>query len=328
MSIFENILVKTGNAIMKLRRALIILIVLALVAVIVYFVYKARERFRGPSFSAIIDTDTGNGLSDIFAISRVLSDPGLKVLGLTSVQWNQNPQGISETVYFSNALNDSLLTRFRKENIPHFPGGESMIGYGSDLVLTPSEASEFIAKKANEASVAEKLNIITFGPLTNLATAILTDSSIVPKIRVYSLAMRFDPVTKVWNKNELNSRNDLDALDLVLNTKNLEIHFMPVSVSNGLSIGEDEIIDNLKDKNDPWKFIFNRYLDKFSGENEYRIPEAALIEALKGSNYAKEELVNTPPENIKRQIYVYTSVNKEFMKINFWKVINKSMSGK
>jgi purine nucleosidase len=327
MSIIENILVKTGNAIMKLRRAIIIVIVLALVAAIVYLVVKARERFRGPSFSAIIDADTGNGLSDIFAISRALADPGFEIIGLTSAQWNQNPQGISETVYFSQALNDSLLIHFKKENIPHFSGGETLIGYGSDIVMAPSEASEFIVKKANEADSERKLNIITFGSLTNVATAILSDSSIVPKLRIYSLAMRFDPATKVWNKNEINARNDLDALDLVLNTKNLEIHFMPVSISKDLSIGEDEINDNLKDKGEPWDFIFNRYLDKFSGENEYKIPEAALIEAIKGSNYAKEELVSTPPENTKRQIYVYTSVNKEFMKISFWKVISKSMSG-
>jgi hypothetical protein len=327
MSIFENILVKTGNAITKLRRAIIIIIVLALVGTIAYFVLKNSNRLKGPSFSAIIDADTGNGLSDIFAISRALADPGFKLIGLTSAQWNQNPQGIGETVYFSQALNDSLLIHFKKESIPHLTGGESMIGFGSDIVLRPSEASEFIVKKAKEASVADKLNIITLGPLTNLATAILSDSSIVPKIRVYSLAMRYDPATKVWNKNELNARNDLDALDLVLNTKNLEIHFMPVSIPKDIIISEDEINDNLKDKGEPWDFIFSRYQDKFSGESEYRIPEAALIEALKGSNYAKEELVNVPPENGKRQVYVYTSVNKEFMKISFWKIINKSMLG-
>jgi inosine-uridine nucleoside N-ribohydrolase len=327
MSIFENILVKTGNAIMKLRRALIIIIVMALVSAIVYFVLKNRQGFRKPSFSVIIDSDTGNGISDIFAISRALADQGFKLIGLTSAQWNQNPLGISETVYFSQALNDSLLIHFNKESIPHFSGGETMIGYGSDLLVTPSEASEFIVKKANEASLSDKLNIITFGSLTNLATAILTDSSIIPKLRVYSLAMRYNPATKVWDKNELNARNDIDALDLILNTKNLEIHIMPVSTSREFFIGEEEIIENLKDKGEPWDFIFNRYLDKFAGENEYMIPEAALIEAMKGSNYAKEELVNSPPENTKRQIYVYTSVNKEFMKIDFWKVIKKSMSG-
>jgi purine nucleosidase len=328
MSIVENILVKTGNAIMKLRRALIILIVLALVSAIVYFVYNARERYRGPSFSAIIDSDTGNGISGIFAISRALSDPGFKIIGLTSAQWNQNPLGISETVYFSHSLNDSLLMHFNKGSIPHPSGGEAMIGFGDDIAVAPSEASEFIVKNAGTATAENKLNVIAIGSLTNLATAILSDSSIIPKLRVYSLAMRFDPVTKVWNKNELNARNDPDALDLVLNARNLEIHFMPVSTSKDLFIGEDEIIDNLKGKGEPWDFIFSRYLDKFSGEDQYKIPEVALIEAIKGSNYAKEELVSTPPENVKRQIYVYTSVNKEFMKIDFWKVINKSIQGK
>lgn len=201
-----------------------------------------------------------------------------------------------------------------------------MLSYGNEEKIIPSEASEFIVRKAHEASKEKKLNIITLGAMTNLATAILTDSTIVPKLRVYSLAMQYDKATKVWNKNELNIRSDLDAFDLVLNTDNLEIHIMPVSTSKELILDKDEIVDQMKNRGEPWDFLAGRALEKFPERREVVISDVALIEAILKPDYAKEEQTNTPPENKSRKVFVYTSINKEFMKIDFWKAVKRYIS--
>ena len=304
----------------------IILLLFSIIGSVIYVVVILMERSRKPVFTAIIDADTGNGVSDILAISRALADPKFKVIGLTSSQWNQNPEETEKTVDLSQTLNDTLLKLFKREDIPHPRGGEKMLSLESDAVIKPSDASEFIVKKANEASEERKLNIITLGAMTNLATAILSDSTIIPKLRIYSSAMQYDPVTKVWNKNEFNIRNDLDALDLILNSDKLEIHIMPVSGINKLILDEEEYRDNLKDKGDAWDFIFDLWQEKYPMRKELKISDVALIEAVLNPDYAKEEKINTPPENKSRQIFVYTSVNKEFMKIDFWKTINEYKS--
>jgi purine nucleosidase len=321
MSFFSNVL-------WKIKKVIIFLLALVAVAGIIYLVVIFRERSKLGKFSAIIDADTGNGITDLLAISRAVADPEFRVIGLTSAQWNQNPESIIETVYLSQNLNDTLLKLFRREDIPHHTGGEKMLNNLAEPMAVPSEASEFIVRKANEASGDKKLNIITLGSLTNVATAILTDSTIIPRIRIYSLAMQYDPETKVWNKNEFNVRNDLDALDMILNTEKLEIHIMPRSVSRELILGLEEAADHMNNNGEPWDFIADRWVEMFPDRNRFIISDVALIEAFVRPDYIKEEQTNTPPENTSRKIFVYTSINKEFMKIDFWKTIKKYISDK
>ena len=326
MNLLNKILWKIREVTGRIRRMVIILLISLLVASVIYVVKIIRERSKITIFSAMIDADTGNGVSDLLAISRALADPRFEVIGLTSAQWNQYPEASGKTVLVSQNLNDTLLRLFKRKDIPHPMGGEKMIGYASVPVFIPSEASRYIVQKAHEATNDKKLNIITLGAMTNLATAILSDSAIVSKIRIYSLAMYFDPVKKVWNKNEFNVRNDLDALDLVLNTDKLEMHIMPLSVSKALVLDEDETLDRLKNKGAPWDFIAVHWPWISVESKDINIAEVALIEAILNPDFAKEEQTNTPPENRSRQVFVYTSVNKEFMKIDFWKAIKKYFS--
>jgi inosine-uridine nucleoside N-ribohydrolase len=311
----------------KIRRVIIIVLIFSLAAGVVYVVVILMEKSRVPVFSAIIDVDTGKDISGILAISRALVDPKLKVTGLTSVQWNQSPEAMGKTVYYSQSLNDTLLRLFNKVDIPHPAGAERMLGYETGSAARPSEASEFIVEKANETPVGKKLNIIMLGAMTNLANAILSDSAIIPKIRVYCLAMHYDPAKKVWNKNEFNARNDLDALDLVLNTDQLEMHIMPVPRSEELVFRRDEVVNQLRNRGEPWSFIADQWLRKFHEIREANASEVALIEAILNPGYAKEEPEDTPPENKNRQVSVYTSVNTEFMKIDFWRAVDKYVSG-
>jgi hypothetical protein len=40
----------------------------------------------------------------------------------------------------------------------------------------------------------------------------------------------YEPSRRVWNKNEWNTKNDLDAMDILLDTKGLELHVMPATI--------------------------------------------------------------------------------------------------
>jgi purine nucleosidase len=293
-------------------------------AIYTYRVYKKKT--RKIEFSAIIDTDSGNGVSDLFVIARALADPKVEVLGITSAQWNQNPETTGSTVSLSQKTNDTILSLFGLGNIPHFRGAEKMIYNWDGLSYEYSEAAQFIVEKANEASESKKLNIITLGALTNVASAILIDSTIIPKIRLYSSVMQFNTENSVWNKNEFNARNDLDALDLVLNSKKLEMHIMPVSVSNGFELDARETTNTMRNKGGQWDFLISNWQEKsqiITGPPDWNL---ALIEAILKPDDIKETQTTTPPENLSRQIYVYTWINKEFMKIDFHGIINNYIS--
>ncbi len=102
-----------------IKRAIIILLVIAVVSSIIYTVNKYGSKSKKIKYSAIIDTDSGNSIDDLFAVARVLADPQFEVIGLTSAQWNFNPHNIQETVAISQKNNTNLLKYFGKENIPH-----------------------------------------------------------------------------------------------------------------------------------------------------------------------------------------------------------------
>jgi purine nucleosidase len=309
-----------------IKKIAIYFLIISTLGSIIYTYSRYRAKVKKIEFSAIIDADSGIGVSDLFVITRALADPVIEVVGLTSVQWNQNPMITGGTVGISQEINDTLLKLFGMENIPHPRGAEKMIDNWDIPIYEYSEAAAFIVKKANEASEKKKLNIITLGALTNLAAAILIDSTIVPKIRVYSSVMLYNTETKVWNKNEFNARNDLDALDLVLNTRKLEIHIMPVSLSKTFELDASETSDIMRNKGGQWDFIINNWQEKSlinTGPLNWNV---AVIEAILKPDDVKEMQTTTPPENLSRQVYVYTWINKEFMKIDFHEIIKKYIS--
>jgi len=310
----------------KIRRAVILLLIFTLIASVVYVILVLRSRSQETKFSAIIDSDSGNSVTDLFAISRALAEPRFKVIGLTSTQWNQHPRAIENSVGLSQVLNDGLLKAFKKEDIPHPMGENKMISYQNESDASRSAAAEFIVKEAQKASKTNKLNIVTLGAMTNLAAALVLDSTIASKLRIYANALYYDPDSKVWNKNEFNVRNDLDALDLILNTDKLEMHIMPASISKELVFGEDETVDLMKHKGVPWDFLIDRWQEKSKGGKELIVSDVALIEAILKPDFVKEEQTNTPPENRNRRVYVYTLIKKEFMKIDYWKAIKKYIS--
>jgi purine nucleosidase len=319
MSFFSNIK-------LYIKRIAIWFLVLSLISSLIYTYSIYRSKHKKIEFSAIIDSDSGNGVSDLFAISRALADPKFEVVGLTSVQWNQHPQATGSTVALSQQMNDTLLKLFGREDIPHPKGAEKMISNWDGPVFEYSAAADFIVQKAHEASKDNKLNIITLGAMTNIATAILIDSTIIPKIRVYSSIMQFNTDSKVWNKNEFNARNDLDALDLILNKKDLEIHIMPSNCSSIFELDASETIDLMENKGGPWNFLIYKFKETSVNNTMPIIWNIALIEAILKPDNVKEEKVNTPPENLRGQINVYTWVNKEFMKINFHGIVKNYIS--
>ena len=309
-----------------IKRIAIYFLIFSLIGSIIYSVRIFRRANIKTNFSAIIDSDTGNGVDNMYAIARVLADPGFDLTGLTSVQWNYYPEAISGTGEIGYELNKTLLKLFEKEHIPNFKGGEEMVSYLNYSAPPRNEAAEFIIRKAHEIPKKKKLNIIALGALTNIALAIRMDSTIAPKLRVYTSIMDYNPTTKVWNKNEHNTRNDLDALDILLNSDGLEMHIMPASSSKTLVFGSSEINDLMKSKGPQWDFLIKQWNEKFPDKKELIMLDVALIEGILHNDFVKEEQAITPPENKRKPVFTYTWINKEFMGIDYWKTIKKFIS--
>ncbi|MFW5644534.1 MAG: nucleoside hydrolase [Bacteroidota bacterium] len=307
------------------KRALVFILILAVIFIIVLTIttLTGDKLFSRKVATVLIDSDSGNEMDDLFAISRALIAPELKIVGLTSAHWEFAEDAGDSSLEVSQKLNEQLLALFGKLAIPHPRGANKALKFSPEPQPIPSPAAEFIIKKAHEMEKKKKLNVVTLGALTNVASAIMMDPEIIPKIRIYMMGLKYDPKTKIWNKNEFNTRNDLDAVDYLLNTHGLEMHIMTATTSEILVFDKEETLNYLNDKGKPWEFLVSRWNEKYPAYDEWIMWDLAIIEALIDPELARQEETLTPPENKQRTVNVYTYINKELMIADFYSKVMK-----
>lgn len=302
-----------------------ILVVGIIVSIVITAVTYGKRITRPDDVSVIIDSDSGNDIDDLFAITLALIDPRMEVIGLTSAQWNNHPRGGDSSVYESQRINEELLKLNDRFDIPHPLGAAGPTGYWGDVKPIPSPASKFILDEVAKLGFKKKLNIVTLGAPTNLASAILEDSTIIPKVRWYAMGLRYDDREQVWNKNEFNTRNDLDAMDYLLNREELETHIMTATTSKEYTFDQTETYDLLSFRAPKYTFLVDRWKALFPGDREHIMWDIALIHAIMNPDLVTEKEIWTPPENLRRRVFVYTWLDADKMRREFRKLVRKDL---
>ena len=272
----------------------------------------------------IIDADTANEVDDAFAIAGALVVAKFKIEGITSAQWHTQERAPNDTVGASQKMNEEILGLMGKMEIPHPMG--SNFPMVNQQRPQPSPASKLIIEKAHESPEGEKLTVVTLGPNTNVASAILIDPTIIPKLRCCYLGLWYNPEENTWSKREFNTNNDPNALDLLLNTNGLEVEVMTASTSKDLIFDKKEVDLQFKGKGGIRDYLVNRWetYDRFWQKSDpkklkWTMWDVAIIEALANPKLAKKTEVITPHDNLRRKIMAYTSINATEMKNYYWK---------
>lgn len=282
-----------------------------------------------------LDADTGNEMDDLYAIIRLVKEPSIEMIGLSSAHFNNpdllvfekwnayNTKGLN-TVAESQRLNEIILKAMNRTEIQHPLGADRQIGraWGQQEPRN-SPAAQAIISVIKSLPENEKLDIITIGAMTNLATALILAPEIKSKIRCFVLGAQYNPETKVWNKNEFNIRNDLNAFDYLLNLDGLEITLMGLQAAFPLQFKRDETYELLDEKNETEKILKDRWREQ-NPQDETRVMwDLALVEAYLNPELVTVVSAKTPPENKLRQIKVYTKITEQALSEDFWNVIKK-----
>lgn len=273
-----------------------------------------------------IDADTANEIDDLYAIVRALLEPGFDIVGLSSAQWNHRLSP-PDTVRQSQRLNEQLLALMDRTDIPHPLGAEMIVGKpwgGTEPRDSP--AAQLMIRAAREQPEGQKLTIATLGAATNIASAIQLAPDIVPKIACYMLAGRYDAEQGVWNKDEFNVRNDLNAFNLLLDTEGLELHVMPVSVLLDFKFQLETTLERLSGTGAVWDALAARWLSHSPSSATWIMWDLALVIALARPALATEAQVMTPPENTQRAVSVYTAVDEAAMRQDWWRVVDEAQA--
>ena len=286
------------------------------------FVNNWKSQQDTPPIRIIIDADTANEVDDLYAIARALLEPRLNVVGITSAQWHTNPRTPNDSVGESQRLNKEILELMGKNAIP-IPQG-SNFPMVNTLRAQPSEAANFIIEQALATPDGEKLSIAILGPCTNIASAVLIEPAIIPKLSVNYLGFWYDVPTATWSKREFNTNNDPNAVDVLLNTANLEFRVMTATTSQHLEFEKPVMDELLKGKGGIGDYLIDRWesYDRFwkttdLEKTKWTMWDVAILEAIAYPELCEQKMVMTPHDNLARQIGVYTKIDVPAMKANF-----------
>lgn len=281
----------------------------------------------------VVDADTANEFDDLFAIARALLEPDFRVEGITSAQWHTQEGAPRDTAGPSQRLNEELLRAMGRSDVPH--------PIGSNIPLVnphrpqPSDAARHIIAKANETPGGEKLIVAVLGPCTNLASAVLMEPSIAPKVSCHFIGLRYDHRQRLWSRDEFNTNNDPNALDALLNNPEVEFHLMTATTSGNLVFKKDETDRHLKGKGGAADFLVRAW-EEYGREwqrkanpakERWTMWDVALIEAIAKPGLATAVTAQTPPENLQRSISVWVDIDAEGMRQDFWRAFAEHRSG-
>lgn len=282
-----------------------------------------------------LDADTGNEMDDLYAIVRLVKDPTVDLVGLSSVhfnnpdllvfeKWNAYKSKGLNTVAESQRLNKQILKALNKIDILHPIGADRQIGraWGQQDPRN-SDAAQAIINVSKNLPEGEKLDILTIGAMTNLASALILAPEIKARIRCFALGAQFDPTTKIWNKNEFNIRNDLNAFDYLLNLEGLDLTMMCLQAALPLQFKREETYTKLDETIEAEKILENRWREQNPKDETRVMWDLALVEAYLEPEFAQIETVTTPPENKQRKIRAYFKIDEKALADDFWKVLMK-----
>lgn len=277
------------------------------------------------------DTDMGNEMDDIFALTRLLVEADkYDIVGVSSAhfnnadmlvfdKWNQYPTKGINTVKISQEENEKLLGAFKMMNILHPIGADRQMGRAwGEYTARPSEMTKKLIEVVQALPDGERLDVIFIGAATNIASAIAIEPSIAKKMRLFCMGGKYDAKEKIWNKDEFNVRGDLNAINYLFNNQDIEWYIMPVETCIVLTFDRDDTYARLDSKYPIENLIKQRWIESNPDDKTRIIWDLAAVEAYLSPDMAKVKSVKTPPENHQHKVNVYTKIDKEAMFNRFW----------
>lgn len=158
----------------------------------------------------ILSTDVGNEVDDQWTITWLLLSPRVEVLGVMSAHAPTLTAPAGHTSY--RILRDVVENRLAMHAHPPLVEGGS-VPMENSKAPQPSPAVDFLIQKSKPFSKDNRLTVLMIGAATDVASAILTDPTMVNRIRVVQMGF-----LNQQGGNEFNIANDPHAVQALLDS--------------------------------------------------------------------------------------------------------------
>lgn len=282
----------------------------------------------------IVDADTANEIDDLFAIARALVAPEFQIEGLTSAHFTRSTMS-NDTVHRSQKMNEQLLDAMGlRSSIPHPVGADRSMPDAVTAVDSP--AARLIIERAHAGGPNDKLIVIALGACTNLASALLLDPSIEPKV-IFAF-IDGDYKDGKWGPGIFNWKNDISAVKVIMESEVEYFHMPARSVSVEMKLSKKDADEHLKGKGGVWDLLVDRWetFPRTANQQVKVMWDVSLVEAILRPELAKPVVVGAPvihdaqtveqfPDN-NRRVTVYEAIDAEGMARDFWKAIDAGIA--
>ena len=296
----------------------------------------------------ILDTDIGDDIDDSFALLLLLESHKFNCLGVTTVFRNslkrakmakQLIRSLGYDIKVYRGIDDPL-----KQNIDHLISKEikEKEKYDEDgKYIFPQYDKSMENEKVEDDNAVDfiirmihlyphEVTLIPIGPLTNIASAIKKDPTIVPLIK----EIRLMGAGLNLNFVEWNIFCDPDAAKIVFSSNINKIVAVTINVTSLTSLTEEEV-NSLKNNNSKAiKLVYEAMMKWFK---HYEFSSPVMHDPLTVASLIDESIINTQlchldvdlskdgytfiNDNCPNNVYVSTSLNKE----KFFKLFKETL---
>jgi len=307
---------------------------LVLGIVVLAFHILGAASYAGHPVRVIVDADTANEIDDLYAIVRALVAPEFRVEGLTSAHYTRSTKP-NDTVHRSQAINEQILDAMAlRESIPHPVGADRSMADPSTPVDSP--AARLIIERAHAGGPDDKLVVFALGACTNLASALLLDPSIEPKV-VFAF-IDGDYKDRRWGPGIFNWKNDIHAVKAIFESQVEYLHMPAPTVSVEMELSKKEVDEHLSGRGGVWELLVERWetFPRTASKQTKTMWDIALVEAVLRPKLATPVVIGAPtihdsttvqqfPDN-PRRVTVFEAIDAEGMRRDFWEAIDAAIT--
>ncbi|WP_339912326.1 nucleoside hydrolase [Symmachiella dynata] len=285
------------------------------------------------SVRVIVDADTANEIDDVYAIVRALVAPEFRVEGLTSAHFTRSTKP-NDTVHRSQVINEQILDAMGlRDSMPHPVGADRSMTAPTKPVDSP--AARLIIERAHAGGPDDKLVVFALGACTNLASALVLDPSIEPKV-VFAF-IDGDYKNGRWGPGIFNWKNDIHAVKAIFESNVEYIHMPARSVSVEMELSKKDVDMHMKGRGGVWDLMVNRWetFPRTAKSQKKTMWDVALIEAVLRPKLATPVVVGAPiihnagkveqfPDN-PRRVKVFEAIDAQGMQNDFWEAMDAAI---
>ena len=254
-------------------------------------IYEFITNHKKEKVNVILDTDTYNECDDQFALAYLLKNQdkfNIEAITVAPYSHINRKEKIGETTEksYKEILKICNWLNFETKN-KVFKGSTDYICNGYD------DSNDAVNKIIEIASKNKKTYILAIGAITNVALAIKKEPKIIDKIEVIWLGGN---ELGYKGKLEYNFRQDIEAVEIVFNSK-VKMTVLPCkNVVSNLKIDINTLKNNLENKSELCNYLIERfYNDGYHGVQETRVIwDISVIAYMINKNWFETKEISCP----------------------------------